>query len=181
MYLCSGNRVASLLVLLLSSSECAAMYMLVSFALARSHCAARGARTLPINSWKTVDRRFSSTARSHRAFSSSSRASQAHATPNPIPAAFLRGGTSKGVFINAKHLPSDRNEWDSIFLGIMGSPDAQYGRQLNGMGGGVSSLSKICVVGPASDEHRSLGADAQYTFCQVSRFHAIPAQSDAYS
>ena len=71
---------------------------------------------------------------------------QTYRTPNPIPAAFIRGGTSKGIFLNRKHLPEDVAEWDPIFRGLMGSPDPN-GRQLNGMGGGISSLSKICVVG----------------------------------
>ncbi|KIM74239.1 hypothetical protein PILCRDRAFT_828399 [Piloderma croceum F 1598] len=84
---------------------------------------------------------------------------------NPIPATFLRGGTSKGIFIKRSDLPDDRSQWDHIFRGIMGSPDKEYGRQLNGMGGGVSSLSKICVVGPPSDAHASV--DVEYTFVQV--------------
>jgi len=50
---------------------------------------------------------------------------------------------------------------------MMGSPDAQYGRQLNGMGGGVSSLSKICVVGSSSEEQKAAGIDVEYTFAQV--------------
>jgi 2-methylaconitate cis-trans-isomerase PrpF len=86
---------------------------------------------------------------------------------NPIPASFLRGGTSKGIFLNHAHLPPDRSQWDAIFLGIMGSPDAQYGRQLNGMGGGVSSLSKICVVGSSSEAQKADGIDVEYTFAQV--------------
>jgi 2-methylaconitate cis-trans-isomerase PrpF len=86
---------------------------------------------------------------------------------NPIPATFLRGGTSKGIFLNRAHLPPDQLQWDTIFLGIMGSPDAQYGRQLNGMGGGVSSLSKICVVGSPSEEQKAAGIDVEYTFAQV--------------
>lgn len=49
----------------------------------------------------------------------------------------------------------------------MGSPDPKYGRQLNGMGGGISSLSKVCVVGPASEEQRVAGIDVEYTFAQV--------------
>lgn len=50
----------------------------------------------------------------------------------------------------------------------MGSPDPEYGRQLNGMGGGVSSLSKICVVEPPTPEQRSKhNIDVQYTFVQV--------------
>src|ERR1700742_5370231 len=68
-------------------------------------------------------------------------------TPNPIQASFLRGGTSKGIFLLRSRLPLERDKWDKIFLGIMGSPDP---RQWNGMGGGISSLSKVCVVGPPS-------------------------------
>src|SRR5579863_4218329 len=86
---------------------------------------------------------------------------------NPIPASFLRGGTSKGIFLNRAHLPPDQSQWDAILLGIMGSPDAQYGRQLNGMGGGVSSLSKICVVGSPSEPQKAAQIDVEYTFAQV--------------
>lgn len=77
-------------------------------------------------------------------------------------AAFIRGGTSKALVFHARDLPADRAEWDGIFLKAMGSPD-RYGRQLNGMGGGISSLSKVCVVGPPSVP----GADVDYTFAQV--------------
>jgi len=86
---------------------------------------------------------------------------------NPIPATFLRGGTSKGIFLNRAVLPEDRSQWDRVFLGIMGSPDQEYGRQLNGMGGGISSLSKICVVGAPSAEQKAEGIDVEYTFVQV--------------
>jgi 2-methylaconitate cis-trans-isomerase PrpF len=88
-------------------------------------------------------------------------------TLNPIPATFLRGGTSKGVFLNRAHLPEDQSQWSPIFLGIMGSPDTANGLQINGMGGGISSLSKICVVGLASAEQKAEGIDAEYTFVQV--------------
>ncbi|EIW84428.1 DUF453-domain-containing protein [Coniophora puteana RWD-64-598 SS2] len=89
------------------------------------------------------------------------------ATPNPLPASFLRGGTSKGIYINADLLPSSQDEWTPILCGLMGSPDS-YGRQLNGMGGGVSSLSKVCVVGPPrAPEAVAQGADVEYTFVQV--------------
>ncbi|KAF8917591.1 PrpF protein [Mucidula mucida] len=83
-------------------------------------------------------------------------------TPNPIPATFLRGGTSKGIFINRKYLPANVGDWDPIFRGIMGSPDPT-GRQLNGMGGGISSLSKVMVVGESSQST----ADVDYTFAQI--------------
>lgn len=86
---------------------------------------------------------------------------------NPLPAWFLRGGTSKGIFLNQADLPQDRAEWDPIFRGIMGSPDPEYGRQLNGMGGGVSSLSKICVVGHPTAEQKAQGVDVTYTFAQI--------------
>ena len=91
------------------------------------------------------------------------------AVPNPLPATFLRGGTSKGIFLNKSTLPADQAEWGptSIFRGIMGSPDAEYGRQLNGMGGGVSSLSKIMVVFTPTPERKAQGIDVEYTFVQV--------------
>ena len=74
----------------------------------------------------------------------------------------MRGGTSNAVVFNVKDLPRDRAQWDEIFLAAIGSPDP-YGRQLDGMGGGVSSLSKVCVVGPSSRDD----ADIDYTFAQV--------------
>ncbi|KAF9524991.1 PrpF protein [Crepidotus variabilis] len=86
---------------------------------------------------------------------------------NPISASFLRGGTSKGIFLQEKDLPSDRSQWDKIFIGIMGSPDPDHGRQLNGMGGGISSLSKICVVGRPTALQQNQGIDVNYTFVQV--------------
>ncbi|KIJ13128.1 hypothetical protein PAXINDRAFT_136387 [Paxillus involutus ATCC 200175] len=91
----------------------------------------------------------------------------ASVTPNPIPATFLRGGTSKGIFLNRDHLPEDRSQWALICLGIMGSPDTANGLQINGMGGGISSLSKICVVGAPSESQKAQGLDAEYTFIQV--------------
>jgi len=35
-------------------------------------------------------------------------------TPNPLPAYFIRGGTSKGIFLNAKDLPKDRSKWTDV-------------------------------------------------------------------
>jgi len=79
-----------------------------------------------------------------------------------IPAVFMRGGTSKGVFFHARDLPADRAEQERIFLGVLGSPDP-YGRQLDGMGGGISSLSKAVIIGPPTHPE----ADLDYTFAQV--------------
>jgi len=55
----------------------------------------------------------------------------------PIPAVFMRGGTSKAIMFHARDLPADRAAWEALFTAAMGSPDP-YGRQLDGMGGGVS-------------------------------------------
>jgi 2-methylaconitate cis-trans-isomerase PrpF len=82
--------------------------------------------------------------------------------PRPIPGAYYRGGTSKGIFIHSNHLPEDTRQWRDILLPMMGSPD-RYNRQLNGMGGGISSLSKVVVVSPSSRED----IDCEYTFVQV--------------
>ena len=73
----------------------------------------------------------------------------------------MRGGTSRAVMFHARDLP-DRAEWDPIFLAAMGSPDPN-GRQLNGMGGGISSLSKVCILAPSD----RADADIDYTFAQV--------------
>jgi len=79
-----------------------------------------------------------------------------------IPAVFMRGGTSNAIVLHERDLPRDRALWDEIFLAAIGSPDP-YGRQLDGMGGGISSLSKVCVVGPPTRSD----ADIDYTFAQV--------------
>ncbi len=80
-----------------------------------------------------------------------------------LRAVFMRGGTSKAVMFRAADLPAERDLWAPIFLGVIGSPDPN-GRQLDGMGGGISSLSKICVIGPSTRDD----ADVDYTFAQVS-------------
>lgn len=80
-----------------------------------------------------------------------------------LPAAYYRGGTSRAVIFKAQDLPPDRARWAAIFRGVIGSPDP-HGRQLDGLGGGISSLSKVCVVGPSSVGGR---ADVDYTFAAV--------------
>src|SRR5258708_32204900 len=82
-------------------------------------------------------------------------------TQRAIPAVFMRGGTSKAIVFHARDLP-DPKAWDGVFTAAMGSPDPN-GRQLDGMGGGVSSLSKVCVLAPS----RRDDADIDYTFAQV--------------
>jgi 2-methylaconitate isomerase len=79
-----------------------------------------------------------------------------------LPAVFMRGGTSKAIIFHARHLPVSRADWEPIFLSAIGSPDPNM-RQLNGMGGGVSSLSKVCIVGPPTHPD----TDVDYTFAQV--------------
>ncbi|OTA66652.1 DUF453-domain-containing protein [Hypoxylon sp. EC38] len=78
-----------------------------------------------------------------------------------FPALFVRGGTSNGLVIERQHLPP-QDEWHAVLPPAMGSPDT-YGRQLNGMGGGISSTSKICVLEPSNRPD----ADVDFTFVQV--------------
>ena len=79
-----------------------------------------------------------------------------------VPAAFMRGGTSNAVVFDHRNLPADEAVREGLFLAALGSPDP-YHRQLDGMGGGISSLSKVCIVGPPSRPD----ADVDYTFGQV--------------
>ncbi len=80
-----------------------------------------------------------------------------------IKATYYRGGTSKGVFFQKKDLPThDEKELSEIFLKVIGSPDLN-GRQLNGMGGGVSSVSKCVIISPSERED----ADVDYNFIQL--------------
>ncbi|WP_035898235.1 PrpF domain-containing protein [Labrenzia sp. DG1229] len=85
-----------------------------------------------------------------------------------IPASFYRGGTSKALLFNRADLPEDRKLWDDIFCHVMGSPDA-YGRQLDGMGGGLSSLSKVAVVAKSNQPD----VDLDYTFVQIAVGQAL--------
>lgn len=78
------------------------------------------------------------------------------------PAAFIRGGTSKAAVFHARDLPADRSLWPELFVAVLGADDPN-GRQLNGLGGGISSLSKVCVVGPPSRPD----ADIDYSFFQL--------------
>ena len=79
-----------------------------------------------------------------------------------IPAVYMRGGTSRCLVFHEKDLPHPGPARDRILLGALGSPDP-YGRQLNGLGGGISSLSKACIIGPSTHPD----AQVNYTFAQV--------------
>lgn len=76
------------------------------------------------------------------------------------PCVYMRGGTSKAVFFHEKDLPEDKSGWDEIFLKVMGTPDV---KQIDGMGGTVSSTSKIAVISPSDRQD----VDVNYTFRQV--------------
>ncbi|KAI0847752.1 DUF453-domain-containing protein [Daldinia vernicosa] len=78
-----------------------------------------------------------------------------------FPALFVRGGTSNGLVIQRRHLPP-QDQWHTVLPAAMGAPDP-YGRQLNGMGGGISSTSKVCVLAPST----RADADVEFTFVQV--------------
>lgn len=76
------------------------------------------------------------------------------------PCVYMRGGTSKACIFKPSDLPADKSEWKDLFLKVMGTPDI---KQIDGMGGTVSSTSKIAVIGPSSRPD----ADVDYTFFQV--------------
>ena len=77
-----------------------------------------------------------------------------------IPAYLMRGGTSKGLIFHKKDLPSDRNVLTEYLLKIMGSPDV---RQINGLGGGTSVTSKVCIISKSLEKD----VDIDYFFAQV--------------
>ena len=79
-----------------------------------------------------------------------------------IRAVYMRGGTSRCLVFHQADLPPAGAERDRILLAALGSPDP-YGRQLDGMGGGISSLSKACIIGAATHPD----ADVDYTFAQI--------------
>ncbi|MCG7561175.1 2-methylaconitate cis-trans isomerase PrpF [Pseudoalteromonas sp. McH1-42] len=83
-----------------------------------------------------------------------------------VPATYMRGGTSKGVFFNLSDLPevaqTAGEARDKLLLRVIGSPDP-YGKQTDGMGGATSSTSKTVILSKSSKaEH-----DVDYLFGQV--------------
>jgi probable AcnD-accessory protein PrpF len=80
-----------------------------------------------------------------------------------IPAFYMRGGTSKGVFFLPDDLPKDPVQRDAILMRVMGSPDP-YGQQIDGMGAATSSTSKVVLVSKSSRPD----CDVDYRFGQVS-------------
>lgn len=78
-----------------------------------------------------------------------------------LKALVMRGGTSKGIYINENQLPLNKADWDKVILRMFGSPD---NRQIDGIGGADLLTSKCCVMGPPSRPD----ADIDYSFVQVS-------------
>ena len=83
-----------------------------------------------------------------------------------IPATYLRGGTSKGVFFRLQDLPEAAQQpgvaRDKLLMRVIGSPDP-YGKQIDGMGGATSSTSKTVIVAKSSRPDH----DVDYVFGQV--------------
>ncbi|HNL36693.1 MAG TPA: PrpF domain-containing protein, partial [Agitococcus sp.] len=84
-----------------------------------------------------------------------------------IPATYMRGGTSKGVFFRLQDLPESCQKAgavrDSLFMRVIGSPDP-YAKHIDGMGGATSSTSKCVILSKSSQpEH-----DVDYLYGQVS-------------
>lgn len=91
----------------------------------------------------------------------------AHAPQIKIPATYMRGGTSKGVFFRLQDLPASCQvpglARDRLFMRVIGSPDP-YAKHIDGMGGATSSTSKCVVLSKsAKPEH-----DVDYLYGQVS-------------
>lgn len=89
------------------------------------------------------------------------------ATQIKIPAIYMRGGTSKGVFFRRQDLPAEARQpgpvRDAILLRTLGSPDP-YGKQIDGMGNASSSTSKAVILSASSRPDH----DVDYLFGQVS-------------
>jgi 2-methylaconitate cis-trans-isomerase PrpF len=83
-------------------------------------------------------------------------------TQRRVRAVYMRGGTSRCLVFHEEDLPHTGPARDRILLAALGSPDP-YGRQLDGLGGGISSLSKACIIAPS----RHPEAEVDYTFAQV--------------
>ena len=79
-----------------------------------------------------------------------------------VRAVYMRGGTSRCLAFHERDLPPAGPERDRVLLVALGSPDP-YGRQLDGLGGGISSLSKAFIIGPPTHSD----AQVDYTFAQV--------------
>ena len=79
-----------------------------------------------------------------------------------IPAVYMRGGTSKAVFFRENHLPKDPEMRDRVVMAAYGSPDPNR-RQIDGMGGAVSTTSKVAIISPSKDPNY----DVNYYFGQV--------------
>lgn len=91
----------------------------------------------------------------------------AHAPQFKVPATYMRGGTSKGVFFRLQDLPADCQEpgaaRDRLLLRVIGSPDP-YGKQIDGMGAATSSTSKTVILSKSTRPDH----DVDYLFGQVS-------------
>ncbi len=91
----------------------------------------------------------------------------AHTPQIKIPATYMRGGTSKGVFFRLQDLPGAAQQAgparDALLLRVIGSPDP-YGKQIDGMGGATSSTSKAVILAKS----RRADHDIDYLFGQVS-------------
>jgi probable AcnD-accessory protein PrpF len=91
----------------------------------------------------------------------------AHVPQIKIPATYMRGGTSKGVFFRLQDLPEAAQvpgaARDALLLRVIGSPDP-YGKQIDGMGGATSSTSKTVIIAKSSRPDH----DVDYLFGQVS-------------
>ncbi|KAL2203822.1 DUF453-domain-containing protein [Sarocladium strictum] len=89
-------------------------------------------------------------------------ASSTRPTLHTLPCVLMRAGTSKGPFIHRKDLPQNESEWAPHLISALGSTGCDP-RQIDGVGGGTSTTSKVAVVAPSARDDM----DVDFTFVQV--------------
>lgn len=79
-----------------------------------------------------------------------------------VPAVLMRAGTSRGLFFHRHEMPEKISDWATVLLSAMGSKDGDP-RQIDGVGGGSSTTSKVVIV----SKSKIPDIDVEYTFAQV--------------
>ncbi|KAH7133821.1 PrpF protein-domain-containing protein [Dactylonectria macrodidyma] len=85
-----------------------------------------------------------------------------HLTRHMLPCVLMRAGTSKGLFLHRRDLPANQRDWAPHLISALGSRGNDP-RQIDGVGGGTSTTSKVAVVSPSERPD----ADVDFTFVQV--------------
>ncbi|KAI9148194.1 PrpF protein [Paramyrothecium foliicola] len=115
-------------------------------------------------SWPLMDPLFGGTSRQDKVALAMEKPAALRTTRrHEMPCVLMRGGTSKGMFLHRKDLPERQEDWAPCLVSAMGSRGNDP-RQVDGIGGGTSTTSKVAVVSPSTRP----GVDVDFTFVQVS-------------